>query len=52
MVEDALRETFARRKQAKQRKPVKLPAFSGELRPGVSLDSYAALLDLMEEDER
>ena len=48
-IEDALRETLARRAQARNRQPVRLPVGKGKLMPGVDLSSYAALLDVMEE---
>lgn len=48
VVEDALREAFARRRTG-GRQPVELPTFAGsQLRPGVDLDDSAALLDRME----
>lgn len=48
VVEDALREAFARRGDAR-RPSVELPTFAGSrLRPGVDLDDGAALLDRME----
>lgn len=50
VVEDALRESIARRKRPHSRKPVELPTFrGGGPQPGVDLDDSAALLDLMEE---
>ena len=50
VVEDALRESFARR-EATRSERVKLPVFRGSrLQPGVDLDDSAALLDLMERD--
>lgn len=49
VIEDALRETLARRRQAQQRPRVQLPTFGGQgLQPGVDLDRSASLLDLME----
>jgi len=50
LLEDALRESLARRREQSKRGPVRLPTFSGGggLRPGVDLDDNAALLDLME----
>jgi hypothetical protein len=48
LVEDALRETLARRKTGPRRERVTLPTFKGALMPGVDLDDSAALLDLME----
>jgi hypothetical protein len=51
VVEDALRESLARR-EAPRAEPVDLPVFKGSrLRPGVDLDDSAALLELMERDE-
>jgi hypothetical protein len=51
LVEDALRETLARRK-ATPRERVELPTWKGGgLMPGVDLDNSAALLDLMEEED-
>lgn len=48
VVEDALREAFARRSDA-TRTPVQLPTFAGsQLRPGVDLDESVALLDRVE----
>lgn len=47
LVEDALREKLARRKQITRRRQVRLPTFrGGKLQPGVSLDHTSALLDL------
>ena len=49
VIEDALRETLARRQENDQREPVKLPVFHGQgVQAGVDLDDSAALLDLME----
>ncbi|HEV2008147.1 MAG TPA: CopG family transcriptional regulator [Burkholderiales bacterium] len=49
VLEDALRETLARRSARAQRKPVRLKTVKGNgIRPGVDLDDTAALLDLME----
>jgi Uncharacterized protein conserved in bacteria (DUF2191). len=48
VVEDALREAFARRRRG-ARRPVELPTFAGShVRPGVDLDDTAALLERME----
>lgn len=48
VVEDALREAFARRRRANRRR-IDLPTFAGsQVRPGVDLDDGAALLDRME----
>lgn len=49
VIEDSLRETLARQEESYRREPVKLPVVNGEgLQPGVDLDDFAALLDLME----
>lgn len=50
VLEDALRETLARRRRTRERpKPVRLKTVKGDgVRPGVDLDDSAALLDLME----
>ena len=49
VLEDALRETLARRRPQIKRKPVRLKTVKGDgVRPGVDLDDTAALLDLME----
>ncbi|MBZ5594893.1 MAG: type II toxin-antitoxin system VapB family antitoxin [Acidobacteriia bacterium] len=49
VIEDALRETLARRKHTIKRRPLRLPTFpGGKLQPGVDLDDSSALLDLME----
>jgi hypothetical protein len=51
VIEDALRESLARRRAQPERVPVKLPSFrGGGLMPGVDLDSNAALLELMDQD--
>lgn len=54
VIEDALRESLARRVETRRTRPrVELPT-SGEgsrLMPGVDLDDSAALLDLMERDD-
>jgi hypothetical protein len=48
LVEDALRETLAHRREQESRKQVVLTTFKGNgLRPGVDLDDSASLLDLM-----
>jgi hypothetical protein len=53
VVEDALREVFARRRlPPPENAPFVLPTFgSGGLMPGVDLDNSAALLDIMEEGD-
>ena len=49
VVEDALRESFARRRRKSDQRRVELPVFEGSrLQPGVDLDDSAALLDRME----
>lgn len=49
VIEDALRESLARRGKPKRRR-VRLRTFKGKgLQPGVDLDDSAALLDLMED---
>jgi hypothetical protein len=51
LIEDALREAFARREGPGHR--VELPVFrSGRVMPGVDLDDGAALLDLMDGHDR
>lgn len=48
VIEDALREALARRRQGPS-SPAKFTTFGGQgLRPGVDLDNSAALLDLLE----
>ena len=50
LIEDALRETLARRSASTDHPPVPLRTFKGSgVQPGVNLDSNAALLDLMDE---
>ena len=52
VVEDALRESLHRRYPA-TRRAIDLPVFGeGGTRPGVDLDDSAALLDLMDQDDR
>lgn len=49
VIEDALRESLARRRTAAQRERVTLRTFKGgTVQPGVDLTNSAALLDLME----
>ena len=49
LVEDALRETLARRHKPKPARRIKLKTVGGSgPQPGVDLDDSAALLDLME----
>jgi Ribbon-helix-helix protein, copG family len=51
VVEDALRETLARRGSSHgRREPVDIPTFAGNgLQPGVDLDSSAGLLEIMDD---
>lgn len=49
VIEEALRESFSRREERQELRPVELPAWGeGWVRPGVDLDDSASLLDLME----
>jgi hypothetical protein len=49
VVEDALRESLARRDRTVRDRAIDLPVFSGgRLQPGVDLDDNSALADLME----
>ena len=49
VLEDALRETLARRSTRPKRRPVRLKTVKGDgVRPGVDLDDTSALLDLLE----
>jgi hypothetical protein len=49
VIQDALRETLARRREAAAQQPVRLPVIGGGgLRPGVDLDDNARLLELLE----
>ena len=49
VLEDALRESLARRTVREKRTRVRLKTVGGDgVRPGVDLDDTAALLDLME----
>jgi hypothetical protein len=51
VIQDALRETVARRREAAARQPVRLPVIGGGgLQPGVDLDDNARLLELVEGD--
>jgi hypothetical protein len=53
VVEDALREAFARRGAADRAPRPKLPVFrGGRLVPGIDLDDSAALLEQMERADR
>ena len=53
VIEDALRQTFSRRKASGNAAPAKLPVAlgGGVLQPGVDLDDSAALLELMESSD-
>ena len=49
VIEDALREALARRRQSTGRQRIRLTTVAGgALLPGVDLDDSASLLDLME----
>jgi hypothetical protein len=49
VIQDALRETVARRQEAAGRQPLRLPIIGrGGLQPGVDLDDNARLLELLE----
>jgi hypothetical protein len=50
VIEDALREVLARRRQSRgASRPIRLPVVKGgSLQPGVDLDCNASLLDLLE----
>ena len=49
VLEDALRESLARRHALVERKPVRLKTVKGDgVRPSVDLDDTAGLLDLMD----
>ena len=52
VIEDALRETLSRKSPSLAAKgKISFPTFKGRgLRPGVDLDSSAALLDVMDEN--
>ena len=53
VIEEALRESLARRRRQPPRPALSLPTYrGGRLQPGVDLDDTAALLDLMESDGR
>jgi len=48
LLEDALRETLARRSARVKRRPVRLKTVKGDgIRPGVDLDDTSGLLDLL-----
>ena len=50
VIEDALREMFARREQSTSAPSIRLITVQGQgIQPGVDLDDSAALLDLMED---
>ena len=52
VIEEALREKLARRREAVDEEPIELPVFGGEgLQPGVDLDDSNALVDRMEETQ-
>ena len=50
VIEDAVRESMARRKSVKSRKRISLPTVGGRgARPGVDIYDSASLLELMDE---
>lgn len=50
IIEDALREMFARREQSTVSPTIRLITVQGQgIQPGIDLDDSAALLDLMED---
>ena len=51
VVEDSLRESFARRQAARGRPPVDLPTFRGRggVRPGVDLDDNASVRAMLDD---
>ena len=52
VIEDALRQALSQAPRAGREKPVRLPTFGrGGARPGVDLNSTAALMDLMDESD-
>jgi hypothetical protein len=52
VLEEALREMLARKKQPCNRPRLPLPVYEGgAVRPGVDLNNNAALLDLMDEPD-
>jgi hypothetical protein len=51
VIQDALRETLARRREAAARQPVRLPVIGGGgVQPGVDMDDNARVLELLEAD--
>ena len=51
LIDEGLRDVLARRAAPEPAGPITLPTGgSGGLQPGVSIDGYAALLDVMERD--
>ena len=51
LIDEGLRDVLARRAAPEPAGPITLPTGgSGGLQPGVSIDRYAALLDVMERD--
>jgi len=51
VIQDALRETLARRHEAAARQPVRLPVIGGGgLQPGVDLNDNARLRELLESE--
>jgi hypothetical protein len=50
VIEDSLREAFARRPSAAERLPIKLHTVKGRVMPGVDISNSAELLELMDQD--
>ena len=50
VVEDAMREAFARRATDRERRPVDPPTSPGGPRPGVNLDDNVAVREIAEEE--
>lgn len=52
VIEDALRESMARKRAQSKREPIELPVVTGPgVMPGVDLSSTAALFDLLDADD-
>jgi hypothetical protein len=52
VIEEALRESLARKKEFRKREPVRLVTFRGSgLQPGVDLDDSASVLELMDSND-
>ena len=50
LIDEGLREVLARGAAPRQTAPVELPTGGGGLQPGVTLDSNAALLEVMDQE--